>query len=130
MLSTITFAQIALSFFWGILFLQSGFDKILDWKGNLSWLTDHFSKSALAGFVPALLGILTMMEVAAGMLSAIGGLQIVITGDLSLAQIGVQLSTLALLMLFFGQRLSKDYGGAATIATYFAVALLSLYLIS
>ena len=30
-----------------ILFLQSGLDKALDWKGNLAWLTGHFAKSPL-----------------------------------------------------------------------------------
>ena len=80
--------------------------------------------------VPALLALLTLVEVAAGIISVIGITQIVINGDLTMAQYGVMLSTTALLMLFFGQRMSKDYEGAATIATYFAVALISLYLIS
>lgn len=130
MISTLTFAQLALTAFWAITFLQSGLDKILDWKGNLSWLTGHFEKSPLAGFVPVLLSILTIVELGAGLLSVLGVTQIFISGDLSMAQYGVQLATAALLMLFFGQRMSKDYDGAATIATYFAVALISLYLLS
>lgn len=129
-MSVLTFAQLALTSFWAITFLQSGVDKILDWSGNLSWLKGHFEKSPLNGMVPALLALLTVVEVSAGVLSVIGVTQIVINGDLMMAQYGVQLSTTALLMLFFGQRMSKDYEGAATIATYFAVALISLYLIS
>ena len=31
-----------------ILFIQSGLDKVFDWKGNLEWLTGHFSKTFLA----------------------------------------------------------------------------------
>ncbi len=129
-MSVLTFAQLALTSFWAITFLQSGVDKILDWSGNLSWLKGHFEKSPLNGMVPALLALLTLVEVAAGIISVIGITQIVINGDLAMAQYGVMLSTTALLMLFFGQRMSKDYEGAATIATYFAVALISLYLIS
>lgn len=129
-MSVLTFAQLALTSFWAITFLQSGIDKILDWSGNLSWLKGHFEKSPLNGMVPALLALLTLVEVAAGIISVIGVTQIVINGDLAMAQYGVMLSTTALLMLFFGQRMSKDYEGAATIATYFAVALISLYLIS
>ena len=128
-MSVLTFAQLALTSFWAITFLQSGIDKILDWSGNLSWLKGHFEKSPLNGMVPALLALLTLVEVAAGIISVIGVTQIVINGDLAMAQYGVMLSTTALLMLFFGQRMSKDYEGAATIATYFAVALISLYLI-
>ena len=35
-----------------ILFLQSGLDKIFDWKGNLSWLKSHFGSSPLKSVVP------------------------------------------------------------------------------
>ena len=34
-----------------ILFLQSGLDKVFDFKGNLEWLTGHFSKPFLRGMV-------------------------------------------------------------------------------
>jgi hypothetical protein len=50
----------------GILFIQSGLDKIFDWKGNLEWLNGHFSKTFLGSFVPALLATITVMEVATG----------------------------------------------------------------
>lgn len=129
MLSILTFTQLALTAFWAIVFVQSGLDKVLDRKGNLSWLKGHFKDSPFSGMVPLLLSILTIVEVTAGTLCVIGITQIVISDDLTFAQYGIQLSTVALLMLFFGQRISKDYEGAATIATYFAVALLSLFLI-
>lgn len=129
MLSILTFTKLALTAFWAILYLQSGLDKVFDWQGNLSWLKGHFEGSPLGGMVPLLLGTITVVEVLAGTLSAIGVVQLLFSGDLTFAQYGVQLSTVALLMLFFGQRLGKDYAGAATIATYFGVALLSLYLL-
>jgi hypothetical protein len=129
MLPILTFTQLALTTFWAIVFVQSGLDKVLDRKGNLSWLKGHFKHSPLKGIVPLLLSVLTIVELTAGILCVIGITQIVISDDLTFAQYGIQLSTVALLMLFFGQRMSKDYEGAATIATYFAVALLSLYLI-
>lgn len=34
-----------------ITFLQSGWDKISDWKGNLEWLKGHFSKTILKNMV-------------------------------------------------------------------------------
>ena len=37
---------------------------------------------------------------------------------------GLRFATLALLALIFGQRMAKDYGGAAVVAAYMAVALL------
>ena len=36
---------------------------------------------------------------------------------------------IALLCLFFGQRLAKDYGGAVVIASCYAVAILALILL-
>ena len=129
MLSILTFTQLALTTFWAIVFVQSGLDKVLDRKGNLSWLKGHFKDSPLGGMVPLLLSVLTIVELTAGALCVIGVIQILISDDLTFAQYGIQLSTVALLMLFFGQRISKDYAGAAVIATYFGVALLSLYLI-
>jgi hypothetical protein len=64
--------QIFVSVFLAILFLQSGIDKIADRQGNLEWLKGHFAKSLLAGMVPLLLGIITILEVLAGVLSGIG----------------------------------------------------------
>ena len=46
-----------------------------------------------------------------------------------LALWGLVVSLIALLCLFFGQRLAKDYGGAVVIASYYAVAILGLFLL-
>jgi len=112
--------------FFAVLFLQSGFDTVADWKGNLEWLTGHFSKSPFKGVVPVLLGVLTAFELASGLLS----LAAFVTGFFSSAREPVALAFtmcgLTLVMLFTGQRLAKDYPGAAVLAAYFAVALLGL----
>jgi hypothetical protein len=39
---------------------------------------------------------------------------------------GVALAGVALLCLLLGQRLAKDYAGAAVVAAYFAVALIGI----
>ena len=64
--------QILASAFLAILFLQSGIDKVVDRRGNLEWLKEHFAKSPLAGAVPAMVIAITILEIAAGALSAIG----------------------------------------------------------
>src|SRR5437667_12893674 len=69
--------QILVSAFLAILFLQSGIDKIVDRRGNLEWLKGHFAKSPLGGFVPLLFAALTIIEVSAGLLSAIGFLALI-----------------------------------------------------
>ena len=118
--------QLFVSAFFAILFLQSGIDKIVDRRGNLDWLSGHFAKSPLAGVVPILFGILTVLELAAGALSAIGCLIILIRRDSAIAFYGAVLAGVALLALFFGQRMAKEYPGAGVLVPYFLVALLAL----
>jgi uncharacterized membrane protein YphA (DoxX/SURF4 family) len=105
-----------------ILFLQSGIDKVVDRKGNVEWLTGHFSKSPLASQVVPMLSVVTVVEIAAGALSAVGVFTLLFTGSRTLAALGAVLSMVAILMLFFGQRIAKDYAGAAALIPYFILA--------
>ena len=122
----ISFAQISISAFIAIVFLQSATDKILDWSGNHAWLKDHFSKTFVRGLVAPMLALLTIVELMAGIMGVIGIACIICCADESCAFIAVVLSLLSYLMLIFGQRIAKDYDGAKTIAIYFGVSLMSL----
>src|SRR4030095_2340346 len=118
--------QALTSAFFAILFLQSGSDKIIDRRGNLEWLTGHFANSPLAGIVGLLLSIITIMELAAGALSAICCAMILLRHDSTIAFYGATLSGLALLALFFGQRMAKDYPGAAALVPYILVVIAAI----
>jgi diacylglycerol kinase len=122
--------QIFGSAFLAILFLQSGIDKIIDRRGNLEWLKGHFAKSPLAGVVPLLLAALTILELAAGALSAIGCLMLIVSRETTIAFYGAVSSAVALIALFFGQRMAKDYAGAAVLVPYFLLALVTIYLLA
>ena len=122
--------QIFASGFLAILFLQSGIDKVVDRQGNLEWLKGHFAKSPLAGMVPFLVTTITILEIAAGGLSAVGCILIIVTRDSTLAFYGAAFATVSIIALFFGQRMAKDYAGAATLVPYFLVTLFSLYLLA
>ena len=122
--------QILASAFLAILFLQSGIDKILDRRGNFEWLKGHFAKSPLAGIVPALLICITILEVAAGMLSAVGCVLVILARDSTVAFYGAAISAVAVLALFFGQRMAKEYAGAAVLVPYFLLALVAMYLLA
>lgn len=127
MFSAIWFLQLLTSVFLAILFLQSGIDKVVDRNGNLSWLQGHFAQSPLASFVSMMLTVVTVVELAAGAACALGSVAILIGGSAWLAYVGAVLSCIALLMLFFGQRVAKDYEGAAVLVPYFIVALMAVY---
>lgn len=115
--------------FLAVLFVQSGLDKLVDWKGNLQWLKGHFSNSPLSGMVPLLLAVISLLEIAAGICSAIGAVSLLLGYSVCLAFIGATLSAVALLMLFFGQRLAKDYAGAGGLVPYFILTLITMYLL-
>jgi hypothetical protein len=115
--------QIFTAAFLAILFLQSGIDKVIDRSGNLEWLKGHFAKSPLAGVVPALFTALTVLELAAGTLSGIGCFALILLRDSTVAFYGAVISAVAILGLFFGQRMVKDYPGAAVLVPYFVLAL-------
>src|SRR5947209_5361763 len=127
---TIFILQILTSAFLAILFLQSGIDKVIDRRGNLEFLQGHFAKSPLAGTVPLLVTVITVLEIAAGALSAIGCAMIILTRDPAIAFYGAVISALSILGLFFGQRMAKDYAGAAVLVPYFLLSLFAIYLLA
>ncbi len=129
-LSPILSAQLFCLALLAILFLQSGLDKVFNYKGNMEWLTGHFSKSPLKGTVGILMPVITILEVAAGILCVIGILTLLISGNTGFGLLGSQLSAISLLSLFFGQRLAQQYEGAATLIPYFLVTIVSIYLLS
>ena len=94
--------EILLLIFLTITFLQSGIDKILDWKGNLGWLKGHFSKSIFKGVVPLLLGIILVMEMLSGIMSGVGVIQFFMDGESVIGLYGAVLSSATLLMLLLG----------------------------
>ena len=114
--------------FVAVLFLQSGLDKVFDWKGNLSWLTGHFSKTILAKMVPIMLATITVMELASGVTAAAGILYFVTVGSLMLVFASAVLGAGSLTALFFGQRIAKDYPGAAVLVPYFLLLIVMMYL--
>ena len=122
--------QILASAFLAILFLQSGLDKIVDRRGNLEWLRGHFSKTPFAGTVPLLLTVLTILEVAAGAVSAVGCVLVIVLRDSTVALCGAVTSAVAIIALFFGQRIAKDYAGAAVLVPYFLLTLVAIYLLA
>ena len=122
--------QIFTAGFLAILFLQSGVDKIVDRSGNLGWLTGHFAKSPLAKVVPALLSVITILELAAGLLSGVGCLALIVLHYSIVAFYGAVISAAAIIALFFGQRMAKDYAGAAVLVPYFLLALVAIYLLA
>lgn len=116
--------------FVAILFIQSGLDKVFNYKGNLEFLTGHFAKSPLAKMVPMMLPAITAMEVATGVLAAVGLIYFLATGMAFLIFYASILGAASLTALFFGQRVAQDYPGAAVLVPYFILLIVLMYLAS
>ncbi|WP_026776162.1 hypothetical protein [Polaribacter sp. Hel_I_88] len=113
-----------------VTFVQSGIDKLLDWKGNVSFISDHFKNSPLKNSVPLLLGIILVLEILAGGLMIFGVYQLYTSGAKEIALLGIELCAVVLIFLLIGQRLAKDYAGAMSLAVYFLITLFGVYLLN
>jgi hypothetical protein len=123
-----TFVKMLTPTFMAILFLQSGLDKLFNYNGNLSYFQDHFKNSPLSKTVGLLLPTITLLELAAGLMSAIGVVGL-FSGSEVWAFWGLILGALSLICLFFGQRMAKDYAGAGGLTGYFLICLIGLLLL-
>jgi uncharacterized membrane protein YphA (DoxX/SURF4 family) len=112
--------------FYAVVFIQSGYDKIMDWNGNVSWLKGHFATTPIRNIVPAMVALILVLEVLSGAFSVIGMIKIWMGEGMQFAYYAGVLSGVTLLFLLLGQRLAKDYDGARTIAIYFVPAILML----
>jgi len=77
-----------------------------------------------------MLSLLTLLEVATGLMAMLGAIDLLFDLGWGLARYALWLAAFTLICLFAGQRLAKDYAGAASLAGYFAVALLGVASVS
>jgi len=127
---TTNITEILILLFILITFLQSGIDKLADWKGNTGWLKEHFSGTMLSGIVPLMVGIILIIEVITGILAIAGLFQLIVNNEPVFALYTCVLACVTLLMLLFGQRIAKDYAGAFTLTGYFIVSIFGVYILS
>ena len=113
-----------------VTFIQSGYEKIMDWKGNVTWLKEHFSKTRLKNHVPLALFHILVLELISGILCVVGCIQLLVNNERTFGLYGGIFSCISLIMMLFGQRLAKDYDGARTIVIYFIPAVLVVYWLS
>jgi uncharacterized membrane protein YphA (DoxX/SURF4 family) len=123
-------APILILAFLAVTFIQSGYDKVMDWKGNVAWLQEHFAKTRLKNHVPLALFHILVLELIAGVLCIVGGIQLLGNNGRTFGLYGGIFSCITLIMLLFGQRLAKDYDGARTIVIYFIPAVMVVYWLS
>jgi uncharacterized membrane protein YphA (DoxX/SURF4 family) len=120
-------ASILVLLFLAVTFVQSAYDKIFAWKGNVEWLKGHFSQTILKNNVPLALFIILVLELITGVLTLVGCVELWINGGKTWGLYGAIFSSVTLIFLLLGQRLAKDYDGARTIAIYFVPSVLAVW---
>tara|TARA_B100000586_G_scaffold9824_1_gene6825 strand:- start:111 stop:524 length:414 start_codon:yes stop_codon:yes gene_type:complete len=125
-IDSIKIVQILASIFFSIVFFQSGIDKIIDRKGNLEFFKDHFKDTLLYKIFSPALSILAFLEITTAGVCLFGFTYSLIFADTTFIFYGLLLAGLVLLMLLFGQRVAKDYIGAADITVYFIVCIITI----
>lgn len=118
--------QILIAIFILIVFIQSGLDKIFDRKGNLEYFQAHFKDSIFKKIYPSLLTIITLFELVGGVM-LVYGIYFSFTERTTLwIFYGFVHLAITLIFLFLGQRIAKDYLGAADLVPYFILIILGI----
>ena len=118
--------QIFIAIFLFIAFFQSGLDKVIDRKGNLDFLKAHFSGSPVIQIIPIMLLILTFLEIAGSLMLGYGVYYAFVNRSTLWIFYGFVVIAITIIILFAGQRIAKDYLGAADLVPYFILIMLGI----
>ena len=114
--------------FFSIVFVQSGLDKVFDKKGNMTFLRKLLGDFFHQNLITVAFISVTILELTSGFLCIAGIFEFLFQDSSFLGLIGLIAGSIALLILLFGQRVSKNYEGAKTLAIYFILSIIGVLL--
>ena len=123
-------AELLILLFFIITYIFSVTEKLADWKGTVTYYTNHFRGTLLEKLMPFLLINILFFEAITFLLLVIGIYFLAFENSLVIAKIGLELSALTLLIFLIGQRIAKDYPGAMNITVYFILNCIGIYLLT
>ena len=121
--NSLEIVQILVSVFFSIVFFQSGIDKVIDRGGNVNFFKEHFKNTSIKNIAPIMLTTLTILELIAAGICFFGFCSSIFYTKTDYIFYGLVLCGIVLLLLLFGQRVAKDYIGAADITIYFILCI-------
>ena len=124
--NNIEIVQILVSIFFSIVFFQSSIDKVNDREGNLKFFSQHFKETIFQDYTSLSLDLLALLEFFSAFLCFLGIFYKVLYNDSIFIYYGLLMSAIVLLSLLLGQRLAKDYAGAADITIYFILCIVTI----
>ena len=124
--NNIEIAQILVSIFFSIVFFQSSIDKINDRQGNLKFFNQHFEGTFFQNYTSTSLNFLSLLEFFSAFLCCLGIFYKISYQNSIFIYYGLLMIAIVLLSLLLGQRLAKDYAGAADITIYFILCIVTI----
>ena len=124
--NAIEIVQILSSIFFAIVFFQSGTDKVIDRKGNINFFENHFKNTLFHKIHAQALTALMLLELIAASLCAYGCIYSIVYKNTDFIFYGLLVTSFILLSLLLGQRIAKDYVGAADITIYFILCIITI----
>ena len=124
--NAIEIVQILSSIFFAIVFFQSGIDKVIDRKGNINFFENHFKNTLFHKIYAQALTALMLLELIAASLCAYGSIYSIVYKNTDFIFYGLLVTSFILLSLLLGQRIAKDYAGAADITIYFILCIITI----
>ena len=124
--NAIEIVQILSSIFFAIVFFQSGIDKVIDRKGNINFFENHFKNTLFHKIYAQALTALMLLELIAASLCAYGCIYSIVYKNTDFIFYGLLVTSFILLSLLLGQRIAKDYAGAADITIYFILCIITI----
>ena len=124
--NAIEIVQILSSIFFAIVFFQSGIDKVIDRKGNINFFENHFKNTLFHKIYAQALTVLILLELIAASLCAYGCIYSIVYKNTDFIFYGLLVTSFILLSLLLGQRIAKDYVGAADITIYFILCIITI----
>ena len=124
--NAIEIVQILSSIFFAIVFFQSGIDKVIDRKGNINFFENHFKNTLFHKIYAQALTALMLLELIAASLCTYGCIYSIVYKKTDFIFYGLLVTSFILLSLLLGQRIAKDYVGAADIAIYFILCIITI----
>ena len=109
-----------------IVFFQSSIDKVIDRDGNFNFFKVHFKNTIFQNHLSFFLTLLTLFEFFAASMCFFGIIYRVFYLESIYIFYGLLICATNLLMLLLGQRLAKDYVGAADITIYFILCIITI----
>ena len=92
-------ASILVLLFLAVTFVQSAYDKVFAWKGNVEWLKGHFAQTVLKNNVPLALFIILVLELITGVFTLVGCVELWVNGGKTWGLYGAIFSSVTLIFL-------------------------------